>query len=157
MAYTFDELATWWSGKSYPVGHVTLVFTQEDGRTCYADGFINSYNAATKEFLGQFSQQFNDRTRQLTYGPPAVSAGAYVQNFDRNAGVDLANFVFVKKGANAYELRLTLLRWGNALVTIKLAKATQAKLHTGWGATIGHGSGAALYALALTGAEETPG
>lgn len=157
MAYTFEELARWWQGKSYPVGHVRLLVTQEDGRTAYAEGFINGFNPATNEFTGQFAQQFNDRTRQLNYGPPAVSAGIYVQNFDKNAGVDLANLTFAKIGTNSFELRLVLLRWGNALVTTKLAKASKAKIYTGWGATIGHGTGLALYALSINGAEETPG
>lgn len=134
-----------------------VLITQEDGRTCYADGFINGFNLATNEFSGQFAQQFNDRTRQLNYGPPAVSAGIYIQNFDKNAGVDLANFIFIKTGTNRFELRLTLLRWGNALVTTGLSKASQAKIYTGWGATIGHGTASALYAVSLNGAEETPG
>lgn len=157
MAFTFDELAKWWPGKSYPMGSVRLVITQEDGRTCYADGFINIFNAATNEFSGQFAQQFNDRTRHLNYGPPAVSAGVYVQNFDKSSGVDLANFVFAKTGANRFELKLTLLRWGNALITTSLTKASQAKIYTGWGATIGRGTASALYAVSLNGADETPG
>lgn len=156
MAFTFEELATWWPGKSYPVGHLRLLITQEDGRSCYADGFINGFNSATNELSGQFAQQFNDRTRQLNYGPPAVSAGIYIQNFDKNAGIDLANFVFAKTGTNKFELRLTLLRWGNALVKTSLAKASQAKIYTGWGATIGHGTASALYVVSLNGAEETP-
>ena len=73
MAYTFDELETWWPGKSYPVAIVKLVLTQVDGRTSYADGFINSVDSGANEFSGQFEQQFNDRTRQLQYGLPAVS------------------------------------------------------------------------------------
>lgn len=157
MALTFEELAKWWPGKSYPVGHLKLLITQEDGRACYADGFIDGFNSATNEFSGQFAQQFNDRTRQLNYGPPAVAAGVYVQNFDKNAGVDLANFVFAKTGTNSFELRLTLLRWGNALVTTKLAEASQAKIYTGWGDTIGRGTASALYAVSLNGSEETPG
>ena len=157
MAYTFEELEKWWSGKSYPIAPVKLLLTQEDGRAGYADGFINSFNSGANEFSGQFAEQFNDRTRQLMYGPPAVSAGVYVQNFDKNAGVDLANFVFKKIATNQFELQLTLLSWGNAQVNVTLAKASQAKLYTGWGTTIGAGTGLALYALSINGGEETPG
>ena len=157
MAYTFEELARWWTGKSYPVADVKLLLTQEDGRTGYADGFINTFNSATKEFSGRFAQQFNDRTRQLRYGPPANSWGVYDQNFDKNAGIDLADFVFKKIATNQFELRLTLLRWGNAQVNVALAKASHAKLYTGWGATIGAGPGLALYAVSINGAVETPG
>lgn len=157
MAYTFEELAKWWPGKSFPVGHAKLVITQEDGRTAFGEGLINGFNAATNEFSGQFSQQFNDRTRLLRYGPPAVAAGTYVQGFDMNAGVDLANFVIAKMGSNDFELRLTLLRWGSALVTTRLTAVSQAKLYLGWGDTIGHGSGRALYVVSINEAEETPG
>lgn len=150
MAFTFEELAEWLPGKAFPVGYTKLIITQEDGLTCYADGFINQFNSATNEFSGQFAQEFNDRMRQLNYGPPAVSAGTYIQSFDKNAGVDLANFVFVKTGTNRFQLRLTLLRWGNALVTINLTKASQAKIYTGWGATIDHGAASVLYVVSLS-------
>lgn len=157
MAYTFEELEKWWTGKSYPVAYIKLLVTQEDGRAGYADGFINSFNPGTQEFSGQFAQQFNDRTRQLAYGPPAVSAGVYVQNFDKNAGIDLVNFVFKKIAANQFELQLTLLSWGNAQINVALAEASQAKLYTGWSTTIGAGAGLALYAVSVNAAEETPG
>ena len=136
---------------------LTIPITQEDGRTCYADGLINEFDSATNEFSGQFAQQFNDRTRRLNYGPPAAGSGIYDQNFDQNAGIDLANFVFAKIGTSSFELRLTLLRWGNALVTTALAKTSQAKIYTGWDATIGHGTASALYAVSLNSAEETLG
>lgn len=157
MAYTFEELEKWWPGKSFPLASVKLLLTQEDGRTSYADGIINTFNSATREFAGQFAQQFNDRIRQLRYGPPSNSWGLYDQNFDKNYGVDLADFAFKKIATNQFELRLTLLRWGNAQVNVTLAKASRAKLYTGWGATIGAGSGLALYAVSINGADETPG
>ena len=56
-----------------------------------------------------------------------------------------------------FELRLTLLRWGNAQVNVTLAKASQAKIYTGWGSTIGAGAGLALYAFSIIDAMETPG
>lgn len=157
MAYTFEELAKWWPGKSYPLAFARLVITQEDGRTSYADGVISSYNSTANEFSGTFAQQFSDRARQLMYGPPAVAAGPYAQNFDKNAGLDPAGVVFRKLGANRFELRLTLLRWGNALVTVSLTKAPLAKLYTGWGSTIGAGTGQALYVVSFNDAQETPG
>ena len=156
MAYTFEELVTWWPGKSYPIADLTLVRTQEDSRTGYSHGFSNGYDPAKKQFVGQFAEQFNDRTRRLLYGPPAVSAGPYIQNFDLNSGIDLANFEFAKSATGKYELRLSFLRWG-ASATIAMAKAPQGKIYTGWGATIGNTSNLALYALSINSAVETPG
>lgn len=157
MAYTFEELANWWPGKSYPVGHVKLLITQEDGRTAYARGFTSTFNSATNEFSGQFAQQFSDRTRKLNYGPPSNAFGFYDQNFDMNSGIDRVSFVFAKIGANTFELRLTLLDWGYASHTTSLVKASQAKIYTGWGATIAQGTASALYAFSLNDAEITPG
>lgn len=156
MAYTFEELETWWTGKSFPVAGMTLIRTQEDSRTGYSHGFSNGYTGASKTFVGQFAEQFNDRTRRLLYGPPAVSAGPYLQNFDLNNGIDLANFEFRKTGTDKYELRLNFLQWGASAV-IAMVKAPQAKIYIGWGATIGSGSNQALYALSINNADETPG
>jgi hypothetical protein len=156
MAYTFEELETWWTGKSFPVADVTLVRTQEDSRTGYSHGFSNGYDPTKKLFVGQFAEQFNDRTRKLVYGPPSPSAGNYLQNFDLNSGIDLANFEFVRLAPGKYELRLKFLRWG-ASATIAMTKPTQAKIYVGWGATIGNTTTQALYALSLNAAYETPG
>lgn len=155
MAYTFEELETWWPGKSFPVAIVKLVVTQEDGRTSYADGFINSFDSSANEFSGQVRQQFNDRKRKVQ---DFVTGLSYDQNFDDlRDGVDLTNFIFRRIATDQFELRLTLLRWGNAQVNVTLAKALQAKIYTGWGSTIGAGTGLALDAFSINDAMETPG
>lgn len=157
MAYTFEDLSQWWAGKSYPIGFLTLVITQEDGRTDFARGFTNGYDPSRIAFVGQFAQQFNDRTRRLSYGPPSSSYGMYDQNFDMNNGTEPVDFTFRQLGPNAFELQLTLLRWGNTVVTTSLSKSLQAKLYIGWGATIAAGAGQALYAISINDAIETPG
>jgi hypothetical protein len=154
MAYTFEELATWWPGKQLPIGVAKLVITQEDGRTCYAYGEVKSFPAANR-FEGQFQQQFNDRTKRVN-SVPANPGGPYDQNFDILA-IDPVDFAFIKTAATRFELRLTLLNWGNAIVTVNMTKARPAKLYTGWGTTIGAGTGQALFVVSLNGANETPG
>ena len=153
MAYTFEELATWWSGKRFPTSNWTLVRTQDDGRTGYSAGNCRGYNPDTKSFVGQFPEQFCDRTRTLAHGPPATESGPYTQNFDVNAGIDLANFEFAKVAAKKYELRLNIVRWG-ATVKVILLKAAQGKVYTGWGPTIGNTTNLALYALTINAAED---
>ena len=156
MSYTFEELETWWKSQRYPVSYWTLVRTQEDGRTGYSSGQGNGYDPTKKTYVGTFPEQFSDRTRQLQYGPPATASGPYAQNFDLNAGVDPANFEFVKVTTGKYELRLTIPRWG-AVLKIAMTKVAKNKLYTGLGPTIGNTTTQAMYVLSINSAEETPG
>jgi hypothetical protein len=148
MAFTFDELATWWAGKISPRGSVKLVVTQEDGRTGFSDGVVHGFDSSSNSFFGSFEQHFNDRVRRF-----AIAGVSYEQGFDKHS-IDHADFVFTKTGSNTFELRLTLLSWGNAQILTALTSVAQAKIYTGWGETIGGGSGLALYAVSLNGAEE---
>jgi hypothetical protein len=143
MAFTFDELASWWNTAPIPSASITLVVTQEDGRTGFYTGVIQGFDSASNSFLGNVEQVFNDRVRRFT-----IADITYEQSFDKHS-MDYADFVLLKTSDNTFELRLTLLSWGNAQILIALTSAPEAKLYTGWGETIGGGSGLALCAVSL--------
>lgn len=141
---TYEELASWLpTGECIDVTN-TIAITQEDGRTGYASGGVYSYTSSSNRFHGGADMQFSDRTRIVNTLNPN-----YTQNFDRYLGAtDAIKFIFKKTATNQFQLQLTLVRWG-AQFNVNLTKAPQAKLYTGWGPTIGNGSGRALYTYSI--------
>jgi hypothetical protein len=150
MAYTFDELAIFFAGGPSPRAHITQAITQEDGRTSYGNGYFETYDLATQTFSGQITQIFNDRIDP--HGPGASDDQPFAVGSHDIVGVKIR-----RMGSKNYKAEFTLKSWGNALQTVNLTKANQAKMLIGWGATIGHGTGQALYAVSFNSASYSPG
>ena len=151
MAYTFEELAAFFPAGPFPSANITQVITQQDGRTSYGEGVLNGYDQGTATFSGEGTQIFNDRVNPL--GPGTWDD----QSFDVRRK-DLVDMKLQRISTNNYRVEYTLKSWGNAIVRLNLTRPNlQAKVMIGWGATIGHGEGQALYAISINSAAHSPG
>jgi len=153
MAFTYEELLAWLPGKSYPSIAVTLVITQEDGRTAHGSGGLNSLIMTADQIPGDLNVRFSDRRHEFFATP---TSGYYVQPFYAR-DEDPVGIVFRKLAAGQFRLTQTLKRWGNAHVVVDLTKAPASKLYVGYGPTIAAGPGQAHYAFSINSAVPTPG
>jgi hypothetical protein len=154
MAFTYEELELWLPGHSiYSDIECTLVITQEDGRTAYVSGSIDLVNVRREHFGGDyFYMQFSDRRTQFR-----LNGSLFDQNFTvQGDTIEKIQLEFHKTAANTFGLKLINPRWGST-DNIILTKAASAKVYTGWGITIGNGTGQALYAFSINSAVESPG
>lgn len=146
MALTFDEVFSS-APSSIPTDHVwtigtTIVVTQQDGRTSYASHVLDADLA--------------NRRVEWSYTPVRATdpAWAMLVNFsDRGWNYRTQDEIGVRisQGTSATKIRLEIMMksWGFGLVSLELDLMSNAardgKIYMGRGATIGHGTGRAVY------------
>jgi len=127
----------------------TLVLTQEDGRTAFAQGQfgVDQANRVLSAGIGNADAAFDvfvffsDRQR-------------FAGNSDR-MGLEL----FETVGGGSLTLRSTLKSWGNAIQVLELALPANyqqlGRIYVGYGTSIANGRGQAINALTLNDLQET--
>ncbi len=128
MNYTFQELANFFLEPLYSAATITIVVTQEDGRTSYGRGVVNAYNQFTETFSGGSNQIFNDRIDPR--GP-----GTYDDQPFAVLHADHVELTIQRTGANNYRATFTLTSWGNTLVVVDLSEARLGRDNRLWSGT----------------------
>ena len=156
MAYTLEELATWWH--SQPAGNWnasgTLVRTQDNGITGFMQVTVTDVGTrANFELKASGLEQFSDRTIDLIQTLPDGLKIGYPQNFDARYidpvfQKDAASLEIRRLGGVRYELIITFARWGG-IPPFEIDLLAGTKLYTGIGQAIGNASPQALYVLSI--------
>lgn len=133
----------------------TLIITQEDGRTAYANGIGSRLFAATPAlsltFLAMFSDRINPQAPSAPVNTPAFGQG-YLQNQPMsNRDIDPMSLSIARLGVQGnYATNVQLLRWG-ASFNLQLRLSPQTRTYQAIGPTIGNAPGSALYIVSFQG------
>ena len=150
MAYTFEEAVDWWRNQPPPipglstlVANVTLLRTQEDGRTGYLLGLLGNLSEDPQNgisFSGGGMEQFSDRVRDGILWPEGTGR-PYSQNFDNRSAndaeqTDRSDVTFTRLPNGGFRLHFFYPRW-NVTSEVYVSQIGGTKLYAGYGTPIG--------------------
>jgi hypothetical protein len=147
MSFTFDELfsrAPPFDPASEFLGALcTLVVTQEDSRTAFAQGTVQ-IDPANGSVEANFASQSSD---------PALRLNLFFSDRQRFAGTgDNIGLMFRNTSRGVTTMSVKLWRWSSqyqVALRLQASASTNGKLHAGTGLTIGNGHGKALHVVSF--------